>query len=218
MEFNLKLFLLFLISILLAGAAAGWAAAEGNMFRTAYYGSGVIVLGVITIGYTLQTLGNAGKTENATAIATPRKSVIIVWRASFGLLLAMAVVMLVSRLVTGAPLYLVLGSLWLMVLDSIVLLFTPLFLQELGRIRYPIWLVNWLKKTHPRSVTVHKEGKPYKFKITGGELKYLWDMLSCPTCKFYNEEASQKGIPWCNAPHPPDIEDNYCNTFEQINK
>lgn len=78
------------------------------------------------------------------------------------------------------------------------------------------------KNTRPRSkcvvtVVIHKAGMP-KLIVPDDGLEYLREVLSCPTCKFDNEEASQEGLPWCNAPHPPDIEDNYCNTFEQINR
>ena len=75
-----------------------------------------------------------------------------------------------------------------------------------------------LKKPSRRPFVIHRAAKPYKSILSDGELKHLRDMLSCPTCRFDNEEALQKGLPWCNAPHPPDIENNYCNTFEQLNK
>jgi hypothetical protein len=78
------------------------------------------------------------------------------------------------------------------------------------------------KNKRPRSkcvvtVVIHRTGVP-KLIVPDDGLEYLREVLSCPTCRFDNEEAWQKGLPWCNAPHPPDIENNYCNTFEQLNK
>ena len=65
-----------------------------------------------------------------------------------------------------------------------------------------------------RPILIHKAAKPYKEIESDAELEYLLEVLSCTTCGFYNEEAFQRGKPWCNAPHPPEIENNYCITFK----
>jgi len=70
------------------------------------------------------------------------------------------------------------------------------------------------EKPKPRPVIIHRAAKPYKTMVSDDELRYLREVLSCPTCRFDDKDAMQKERPWCKAPNPPEIEDDYCQTFE----
>ncbi|MFC2041043.1 zinc-ribbon domain-containing protein [Chloroflexota bacterium] len=50
------------------------------------------------------------------------------------------------------------------------------------------------------------------------ELKHQREILSCPTCAFFNQDAAKRGEPWCDAPNLPDIVNNCCNTFTAGNR
>ncbi len=84
----------------------------------------------------------------------------------------------------------------------------PAFLDD-----YAEWLIK-RKEAGYKLIKLHKASEPYRFKIKDDDLKHMQELLSCTTCRFLNEEAYQTGQPWCNSPHPPDIQDNYCYTFE----
>ena len=49
---------------------------------------------------------------------------------------------------------------------------------------------------------------------TDHDFQYFQEVLSCPNCAFADQEARQQGKPWCNAPNPPDIKNNYCHTWQ----
>jgi hypothetical protein len=63
---------------------------------------------------------------------------------------------------------------------------------------------------------VWRLGEPAKLVHTDYDLRHFQEVLSCPTCAFYNREAAEQGQPWCDAPTPPDIEKNYCHTYTHI--
>ena len=55
--------------------------------------------------------------------------------------------------------------------------------------------------------------RPKNFLYIDPKAKGQQELLSCPTCAFFNQEAAERGESWCDAPSPPNIENNYCNTF-----
>jgi hypothetical protein len=63
---------------------------------------------------------------------------------------------------------------------------------------------------------VWRLGEPAKLVHTDYDLRHFQEVLSCPTCAFYNREAAEQGQPWCDAPTSPDIEKNYCHTYTHI--
>ena len=99
------------------------------------------------------------------------------------------------------------------------LLFAQEFLynmrNDLSEIRNSKWVKRLIANVKPSElVAIHKEAEPYKLRITDTNPQFIRETLSCPTCIFDNEDASQKEQPWCNAPHPPEIKDDYCHSFE----
>jgi hypothetical protein len=65
---------------------------------------------------------------------------------------------------------------------------------------------------------VWRLGEPVKLVHTDYGVRDFQEVLSCPTCAFYNREAAEQGQPWCDAPSSPDIEGNYCRTFTLENR
>jgi hypothetical protein len=51
-------------------------------------------------------------------------------------------------------------------------------------------------------------------KLTEKQVKQLQEILSCPTCAFFDlESMTEEPYSWCDAPNPPNVEKNYCHTF-----
>ena len=53
---------------------------------------------------------------------------------------------------------------------------------------------------------------------TDYDFRYLQEVLSCPTCVFADQKSRHQGKPWCNAPQAPDIQGNYCHTWQKLEK
>ncbi|MFC1918310.1 hypothetical protein ACFLXH_06650 [Chloroflexota bacterium] len=216
MNSNLNLFIYWVVSILVGFAVAVWAWIEGDFFRAGFYGLGVVFFGVLTIlsGWESLKRGDRDKTNYLLDGNPRRRLALILWRGFWGLFLLVQSVFVVIRIVIGLPLYVVLGGLWWMIISGVFLLFAPIYLYELNRTSYPRWLKKWLMKRRYVFVTIHAAHKPYRLKTVDHDPQHIRDMLSCPSCRFYQEEDAQRGRPWCNAPYPPEIENNYCITFE----
>ena len=129
MKFNLKLFLIRVVSSVFAYAAGVWALVEDNLFAAAFYCCGGVVFSVYAIWYGRQYLirGDGDESDHTIGKTPHRRLVVVLWRAFWGLALAVVVVSLVRRVVTGAPPYYVLGGLWIMTYIGANLLFTSLF-------------------------------------------------------------------------------------------
>jgi len=87
--------------------------------------------------------------------------------------------------------------------------FNPIFLIPVGIFLIPfalgIWLVNGSKQKKGIIGRVSKEDEFHRNQ----------EILSCPTCMFFNKQATGEEQKWCNAPEGhPDIVKNYCNTFK----
>ncbi|MFC1954068.1 lysostaphin resistance A-like protein [Chloroflexota bacterium] len=156
------MFYLWVVGIAFAIAAAIWAQSEGDHSRAIYYSSWVIVFCVLTVFYGRQILtrGDEGKADLAVGRTPLRRLVIVIWRAFWGLLVSFVGITTAWQLVTGAPPYVFLWGLWILIFSVTPLLFTSLCLDELSKIRYPIWLGNWLNKMSCRLVTIHKAAEP----------------------------------------------------------
>ena len=61
---------------------------------------------------------------------------------------------------------------------------------------------------------IYKATDTDKLINTDHDFQYFQEVLSCPNCAFADQEARQQGKPWCNAPNPPDIKNNYCHTWQ----
>jgi len=66
-----------------------------------------------------------------------------------------------------------------------------------------------------RLSNIYKATHTDKLIDTDHDFQYLQEVLSCPTCAFADQEVRQRGKPWCSAPNPPDIKDNYCHTWQR---
>jgi hypothetical protein len=211
MSFSIKFYLYLLIITAFAFILAIWAWSEHNPIIAASHGYKVVLFGFLTILYVRRLLKQSDIDEaDKLIIITPRRRLaIVLLRAFFGLLIIFAGISLVRRLVSGAPLYLVFSSLLSITANTLPLLFTS-------------HLIDWVwfeenrrkKKKGNRYVTIHKASEPYKFKIKDHNLSYLRETLSCLTCRFNDDDAFEKGEPWCKASNPPEIDNNYCHAFE----
>jgi hypothetical protein len=65
---------------------------------------------------------------------------------------------------------------------------------------------------------IHESAKSDNVVATGRDFRYWQEILSCPTCKFADQEACLQGRPWCKAPSSPDIRKHYCQTFQRQDK
>jgi len=65
---------------------------------------------------------------------------------------------------------------------------------------------------------IYKSSDTDKLIRTNYDFQYLQEVLSCPTCIYADQEARNKGNPWCVASQPPDIRNNHCNTWQPVNK
>jgi len=206
-----KLWLFLVISMPLLMAAVIWAWAEDSVFVAVYYGSVAVIFSVFILLAAREFImsGDADEADYVVDGTPYSRRRIVFFKAFWGLWLTAVIVNLVRRVFGGSPPYLILMQVWWMTIFGAPLFFTSLYLDTFKL------LENKFKKRSHRLVTVHKAAKPYQFKIKDNDPKYLRELLSCPNCRFHNKEASQKGQPWCNAPHPPEIQNNYCNTFEQ---
>jgi hypothetical protein len=70
--------------------------------------------------------------------------------------------------------------------------------------------------TYFRALTEHWDfmpQKPKSFLYADPKAKERQELLSCTTCVFCNQKDAEMGLPWCTAPNPPDIKEDYCYTF-----
>ena len=84
---------------------------------------------------------------------------------------------------------------------------------------FGIWLVNRKKKEERQrsisTLSIYKRAETEQLIHTDFDIKYLKETMSCPTCAFADQKAMNQGKPWCDAPQPPVIENNYCRTWKQ---
>lgn len=153
----------------------------------------------------------------------------IAWLVGIGLYLSTIPIMINSEGPEIFILFYVLFIIWLLLVGgwflkqkgrSLWYLIMLPFLREIGVI---VFLLLENKKTPAgtrvfRLSDIHKLGEPGKLVNTDYDLRHFQEVLSCPTCAFYNREAAERGQPWCDAPNSPDIEKNYCHTFTLKNK
>jgi len=80
----------------------------------------------------------------------------------------------------------------------------PMFVMALLGGLFFIWFAKYLfkKKRVIGSISIDEE------------LHRNQEILSCPTCMFFNKQITKEKPKWCNAPSGPDIGKNYCNTFK----
>lgn len=52
--------------------------------------------------------------------------------------------------------------------------------------------------------------------ICEADLRFFYEELKCPTCKFADKEALSQQKPWCQAPEIPNIKGLHCSTFQQL--
>ena len=71
-----------------------------------------------------------------------------------------------------------------------------------------IWallLGSWWMRIGSRKI---KEAKGTSVEESSKKLQDSLEILSCPTCDFFNKQTMS-----CEVPNGPDIENNYCHTF-----
>ncbi len=70
------------------------------------------------------------------------------------------------------------------------------------------------KRSAIRLLHIYKGACEDRVLSTGYGLQSFAEVLNCPTCKFADQAARKQGMPWCESPNQPDIEKDYCSTFE----
>ena len=85
----------------------------------------------------------------------------------------------------------------------------------LGFILAPLWLPTKKPRNTLQLSSIYKRTEVDKFIHANPELRYLQETMSCTNCAFADRQAMAQGNPWCDAPVPPVIENNYCHTWER---
>jgi len=160
----IRQFYLYVVAIAFIVVAAVWSQVAVDQLGVFFYGSAVIVFSVVITFYgrSILKLGDEGETDHTTDRIPHRRLVIVLWRLFGGLFATFESIIVVRHLVYGAPPYIILGSLGILIWVVSPLLFTSLHLYALSQTHYPIWLKIRINKFSYRLVTIYKAAESYK--------------------------------------------------------
>jgi len=85
----------------------------------------------------------------------------------------------------------------------------------LGFILAPLWLPTKESRNMLQLSSIYKRTEVDKSIDANPDIRYLQKAMSCTNCAFADQQAIAQNKPWCDAPVPPVIENNYCHTWER---